>query len=217
MHSFLFRARESLAASTLVLLALALAAPAAQAQATLYTSAVAFRAAAPTVGDPFQFDGYADPGDVYYYGHNCGFDGISFTSDSLRVLSPESGYGDLFGGHQYLSGYAGSPLFLDLRPGSTAFGADFASLGGGPMQITVNYDQVFRFESGTTFAGFISRDPITHITIDGGDDGSAINGILYRDAAPVPEVSSVISLGLLLLGAGGSVAATRRKKAGKAV
>ena len=211
MHSYLFHARLPLIASAFALLALALAPSAVQAQVTVYTSPDAFRAAS-TVCDPFLFDGYADPGSVSYYGHSYSFDTVDFTSSSLKVISPDAGYGDPFGGHPFLSGFAGGPLYLAMSSEATAFGANFAALGGGPMDIIVNDDQVFHFDSGATFAGFISRDPITTLSIDGGADGPALSGIMLGDAAPVPEASSVVSLGLLLLfGAGYSA---RRRHAG---
>lgn len=219
MHSFLsrprlfyprlFHPRFPLLVSALALLALAPSA--AQAQVTTYTSASEFQAAS-LVNAPFHFDGYASPGDIYYYGHSFSFDSVGFSSSSLKVVSPNDEFGDPFGGHQFLSGVSNDPMYMNLPSGVTAFGADFATLDGGPLDITVNYDQVFHFDSGTAFAGFVSDAPITSLSVDGGASRLGVSGLQWGDAAPVPEASSVVSLGLLLLCAGG-IAVLRRRRA----
>lgn len=213
MQSFLsrtrFHTRLPLLASALALLALAPSA--AQAQVTLYASATEFGAAS-FVSDPFLFDGYASPGGVYYYGHSFNFNSVDFSSSSLKVVSPGSEYGDPFGGHQFLTGLSSDPMYMNLPLGVTAFGADFATLDGGPLDFIVNSTQVFHFASGTTFAGFVSDAPITTLSVNGGVSRLGVNSILWGNAAPVPEASSMVSLGLLLLCAGGVVLVRRRRR-----
>ncbi len=197
---------------------LALAPQAAQAQVTAYTSASAFQAASLNATTPFYFDSLTTSGNTHYYGPSYSFDGVPFTSSSLKVLSPTSGEGDLFGGHSFLVGLKTpnsgrtNQMSWGTPTGTTAFGATFASLDGSPITVTVN-DQLFTFGSGNTFVGFTSSAPITFMAVDSASTrGTAIDGLVFGNAAPVPEASSVVSLGLLL-GAGGLVLARRRRRA----
>lgn len=202
----------------LLLGGLALGPQAAQAQVTAYTSASAFQAASLNPTIPFYFDSLTTPGNTHYYGRSYSFDGVPFTSSSLKVLSSTSEEGDLFGGHSFLVGLKTensgrtNQMNWGTPTGATAFGATFASLDGSSITVTVN-DQLFTFGTGNTFVGFTSSAPITFLAVDSASTrGTAINGIMFGDAAPVPEASSVISLGLLLLCAGG-VAMMRRRRA----
>lgn len=195
---------------------LALGPQAAQAQVTAYTEASAFQAASVNATTPFYFDSLTTPGNISYYGPSYSFDGVRFTSSSLKVLSPTSGEGDLFGGHSFLVGLKTSgsgrtnQISWGLPTGTTAFGATFASLDGSPITLNVN-DQLFTFNTGSTFVGFTSSTPITFMAVDSASTrGTALDGIIFGGAAPVPEASSVVSLGLLLC-AGGVVLARRRR------
>lgn len=198
----------------LLLGGLTLGPQAAQAQITAYTSASAFQAATVNTTSPFHFDSQM----TGPYGRVASFDGVMFTSSSLKVLSPTSGEGDLFGGHSFLVGLktANSGRTNQMNwgapAGATAFGATFASLDGSPLTLDIN-DQLFTFSTGYSFLGFTSTTPITFMAVDSTSPrGTAMDGIVFGDAAPVPEASSLISLGLLLLCAGG-VAVVRRRRA----
>jgi len=198
--------------SALAMLALAPSATHAQAQVTAYTSAADFQAAS-FVSEPYQFAGYAPLGDISYYGRSFNFDSVDFFSGSLKVVSPNAEYGDPFGGHQFLTGLSNDPMYMNLPFGVTAFGANFATLEGGPLDFTVNYTQTFHFDSGTSFVGFVSDAPISTLSINGGASRLGVNGLQLGDAAPVPEASSVVSLGLLLVSAGGVALVRRRRRA----
>lgn len=199
---------------------LALGPQAAQAQVTVYTSASAFQAASVNDTTPFYFDSLATQGPVSYYNRAYSFDGVGFTSSSLKVLTPAGGEGDLFGGHSFLVGLKtpGSGRTNQMNwgapAGTTAFGATFVSLDGSPITLDVN-DQLFTFNTGSTFVGFTSSAPITFMSVDSTSPrGTAMDGIVFGDAAPVPETSSVVSLGLLLMCAGGVALARRRRRTG---
>ncbi len=220
MHTFLFpQGISSRLLPGLLLGGLALGPQAAQAQVTAYTSASAFQAASLNATAPFHFDSLTTPGNTHYYGPSYSFDGVSFTSSSLKVLSPTSGEGDLFGGHSFLVGLKTAnsgrtnQISWGAPTGTTAFGATFASLDGSPITVTVN-DQLFTLGTGNTFFGFTSSAPITFMAVDSASTrGTAMDGIVFGDAAPVPEASSVISLGLLLVCAGGAALVRRRRAA----
>ena len=199
---------------------LALGPQAAQAQVTAYTSASAFQAASVNATTPFYFDSLATQGSASYYGPSYSFDGVGFTSSSLKVLTPAGGEGDLFGGHSFLVGLKTATsgrtnqISWGLPTGTTAFGATFASLDGSPITLDVN-DQLFTFGTGSTFVGFTSSAPITFMSVNSTSPrGTAIDGIVFGNAAPVPEASSVVSLGLLLLCAGGVTLARRQRRTG---
>ncbi len=198
---------------------LALGPQAAQAQITAYTSASAFQAASVNTTTPFYFDSLATQGSTSYYGPSYSFDGVGFTSSSLKVLTPAGGEGDLFGGHSFLVGLKTATsgrtnqISWGLPIGTTAFGATFASLDGSPLTLDVN-DQLFTFGTGSTFVGFTSSAPITFMSVNSTSPrGTAMDGVVFGDAAPVPEASSVVSLGLLLMCAGGVALARRRRRA----
>lgn len=221
MHTFLSPQRISrrLLPGLLLLGGLALGPQAAQAQITAYTSASAFQAATINATTPFYFDNLVTPGNVAYYQRSYSFDGVGFTSSSLKVLSPTSGEGDLFGGHSFLVGLKTSEsgrtnqMNWGAPVGTTAFGATFASLDGSPLTLDIN-DQLFTFNTGYSFIGFTSTAPITFMAVDSASTrGTAMDGIIFGNAAPVPEASSVLSLGLLLLCAGGVALTRRRRKA----
>ncbi len=222
--------------------AFALAASPAQASVTLYTSRAALEAA--TTGlTSTSFNGYASvpPG---YKGYKTGLTagGVNFTDTTggLYVIDPSAGFGNPFGGEQFLedSNYFDTLTVAPTTgPAPTAFGADFTnydSQQGGTLVATINgtaYDFTVPAGTGTSegsqFFGFTSTDAITSLSFMGTNPGGSQGvpgtdlttpgldnfGFATANASPAPEPSQVGILALMGLSLGGLMLRARKAKA----
>jgi hypothetical protein len=197
----------------------------AHAQVTQYSSRTSFNAATSGL-TTFTLDGYAPAGSYAEYPTGLTVDGVAFSASgkALYVGDPGDGNGNPFNGHQYVDSDDQQTLNIALPTGTTAFGADFFnygynSTGGSTITALVNGTTfTFTEPNNTTsaFAGFTSSAPITSLSFSGGTYGPALDNLSFGTAGPaaVPEASTTVSFGLLLvLGLGGVVVTARRKMA----
>lgn len=217
---------------------LVLSMQAANAQVTIYTSRSSFDASS-IITSTEDFSGIAPAGGFFSYQptNTVALGGFTFTQASnasnndLSIISGNY-YGRIgtlgynLGNGDFLQAGYGSPaqLAILLPSGTTAFGLDFGTFAASGGQVTAVLSDGSSFVFGNSFPivsffGFTSATAITSLTlIDKAD--SASNNSLNIDtvesgrAAPVPEVSTTISFGLLLvLGLGGLVLARKKRLA----
>ena len=174
-------------------------------------------------------DGFAD-----YSGENntLALNGVSFSNPvkngnaTLSVIN--SGYYGSVGSPDYalgnsdflqVAGASPTTLNVALPSNTTAFGADFGTFENpGQVQVIVNGQALAALlittDSNTgSFFGYTSLTPITTLSfVRQGSAALNANNVEFGSAAAVPEVSSALSLSLLI-GIGGAACIGRRKKA----
>ena len=211
---------------------------AAHAQVTEYTSRSSFDAGS-TITSTEDFSGVAPTGGFVSYvpANTVTLGGFTFTqalnaaNNDLSVIS-SSYYGTIgssynLGNGDFLQAGYGNPsqLTILLPSGTTAFGLDVGTFAGPGGQVTATLSNGTNFVFGNiypdvSFFGFTSATAITSLTLMDQADGAA-NNTLNIDtleagrAAPaaVPEASTTVSFGLLLmLGLGGIAVAAKRKQ-----
>jgi|GEM_PF-3311959 len=154
--------------------------------------------------------------------------GITFsqpnTAGSLYVIS--SGYYATFNPPPYAldnsdflqASFPGS-LDISLPIGTTSFGADLGTFdpSAAPGSITVLINGIAETSqlsaddsTNGTFFGYSSLTPITNLSFVANGSALNLNGIEFGTPAAVPEVSTTVSLGLLLLGLGGVLVAKKK-------
>ena len=197
----------------------------ASAQITLteYTDRAAFDAATHGV-TTFTFDGYAPVNSRTAYPDGLTIQGVAFTDPNrdLFVDDPGSGFGDSFGGHQYLSD--GANINVALPAGTTAFGTDVTSVVlDGIEEVTVD-GQFFDVNVNNgeaseppVFIGFTSNAPLTGLGFANTGDFFSIGqdldtiSIGQDGPSPAPEPSEWATLGLTALLLSGLAVAARRR------
>ena len=178
---------------------------------TLITNQAAFNLAAnyPTA---FTFQGYTPgTGETGYAAGPLSVDGVTFTDpthQNLAVFSP-SYLSEADFTTDYLVG-GGSTITITLPPGTTAFGAHFASyVNSGThdlLALTINGAattpatvQIAGYASSTsTFAGVVSSTPFTTVVItDESNNAIAIDNV---QVAPEPSTWALLGVGIAGLG-----------------
>jgi len=229
------------ALSTLGLLGLALSSCAllglsrpAAAQTT-YTSSAAFTAA--LGGAPTTTEGYETPPPNTLISNGTTLDGLTYSglpvgvqgridntyfnfgSQSLAASRPSNPIANFFRGGESFTVTFAAPMtavgiFFNANNSAASVNGDFfIQTPVGTANTGAAYDQTTFY-----FAGLISNTPFTTATFGSSSANNGANvfnadNLTYRPSAPVPEASTTVSLGLLLLlGMGGMVVAARRRK-----
>lgn len=211
----------------------------AQAQVTQYTSRASFDANS-VITTTQDFSGIAPTnGFVSYLPTNTvALGGFTFTqtknSSNAALSAISSSYYKGAGGQpdynlgngDFLQAGFGAPsqFTISLPGGTTAFGLDVGTFAAAGGQVTAILSNGTTFVFGNSFPnvsffGFTSTTAITSLTLTGKADSTSNNSLNIdtleagRAIPAVPEVSTTVSLGLLLtLGLGGMAVAAKRRK-----
>lgn len=209
-----------------------------QAQSTFYSDRTTFLAntvAATTLG----FEGLAPDNGYTNYplpagftqsGVNFSVDTVAFPNQFLFVIGKDGYYpgNSVFSSQNtQSSAQPNTPastgdLLITFSTPVTAIGLDFGDnfISPNTAIFTLSNGETFTRPTGSgssfNFVGLTSLTPITTLDIQEPNDYAFnIDNFTFGAAAPVPETSSVVSLGLLLLLGGVSVCAARRRTASR--
>ena len=196
------------------------------AQATFFSDRSAFLANT-TGTTTIDFEGLAPDNSYTFYPLPAGItlSGVNFSVDpsfmhnALGVI----GKGFYYQGNSVLSSQsttaANGDLLITFSAPVTAIGLDYYNDNSNTDIFTLSDGEVFSRPTGnghpSSFVGLISNTPITTLDIQAKVSYAInIDNFTFGKSAPVPETSSVISLGLLLaLGLGALTVNARRRKA----
>ena len=201
-------------------------APPAQAGTNGYTSLAAFQAASTTTMQA-TFENFTPVDSNYYKPITEG--AVTFTAGSLYVMPPgAAGRATQFGlalTSNVLTESGNEDITMSFSGPTTAVGWDsYTNYSTAPTVSVYDTNNMLLATFPMTqapdtlgFFGVISSTPIGRINwlaVNGGAENTGLDNIRTNTGAPVPEASSVASLGLLLLLGLGGIAVSRRRKAG---